>query len=68
MPLYSCTGCSTKSYYLTRDYLEYLVDNNNSMFEAAELSELSKDKNAFMSELEAYIIRIFASKKIMCIK
>lgn len=68
MPIYQCSSCKTKSYYLTSNYLEYLVDNNKELFNEAELSELNKDKSAFMGELKGYIIRIFASKKIMCIK
>ena len=38
------------------------------LFSEAELLEMGKDRNAFVSELKSYIIRIFASKKIHCIK
>lgn len=68
MPLYHCKSCGSQSYYLTDSYLEYLVLNNKSMFDVKELSELDANKQAFMEELKAYIIRIFASKRIMCIK
>ena len=68
MPLYYCAICTTKSYHLTNEYLEYLVENNKPMFSEAELLELDKDKTKFVTELQAYIIRIFASKKVMCIK
>lgn len=68
MPLYHCKSCGSQSYYLTDSYLEQLVLNNKDMFEGKELSELDANKQAFMDELKAYIIRIFASKKIMCIK
>ncbi|MGI0134369.1 MAG: hypothetical protein ACREBW_05375 [Candidatus Micrarchaeaceae archaeon] len=68
MPLYHCRSCSSKSYYLTDSYLEHLVLNNKGMFDVKELSELDVNKQAFMEELKAYIIRIFASKRIMCIK
>ncbi|MDE1868785.1 MAG: hypothetical protein KGH60_02355 [Candidatus Micrarchaeota archaeon] len=68
MPLYHCKGCGSQSYYLTDSYLEHLVVNNKGMFDVKELSELDANKQAFMDELKAYIIRIFASKRIMCIK
>jgi len=68
MPLYHCPGCSTKSYHLTEDYLGYLVDANMEKFTGEELKQMGLDRNAFMSELKAYIIRIFASKRIMCIE
>ncbi|MGI0100813.1 MAG: hypothetical protein ACREBH_03820 [Candidatus Micrarchaeaceae archaeon] len=68
MPLYYCSSCRTSSYFMTRDYLEYLIDNNSGLFNGGEISEMGKDRNAFVDELNNYIIRIFASKKVMCIK
>lgn len=68
MPTYICKSCNGKSYYLTDDYLEYLVSNNKEMFEPKELAEMEKDRGAFIHELREYIIRIFASKKIARIK
>jgi hypothetical protein len=68
MPLYYCPNCTTKSYHLTNEYLEYLIETNKLMFSQEEVLELGKDKSRFVTELQAYIIRIFASKKIMCIK
>jgi hypothetical protein len=68
MPIYHCSNCKQQSYYLTKHYLEYLVDNNPELFSEAELAELKADKTKFLAELEGYIIRIFASKKVMCIK
>ena len=44
MPLYYCAKCTTKSYLLTNEYLEYLVDTNKSMFSEEELSELAMTK------------------------
>jgi hypothetical protein len=67
IPIYYCTNCKTQSYHITNSYLEYLVENNSSLFSDTELLELKGDKNAFVTELKGYIIRIFASKKIMCI-
>ncbi|MGD0729239.1 MAG: hypothetical protein ABR981_04140 [Candidatus Micrarchaeaceae archaeon] len=68
VPTYHCKNCKGKSYYLTDSYLEYLVNENKGLFSDAELIELEKDRNAFMNEIKAYIIRIFASKKILNIK
>ncbi len=68
MPLYVCMECKAKSYYLTDEYLEFLVDSNYNMFSDDEQREIERDKNAFLKELRAYIIRIFASKKIQSIK
>ena len=68
MPLYVCGRCKTRGYYLTEEYLEKLVSGNRQLFEGSELSELDRDSAAFMQELRAYIIRIFASQRIMQIK
>ncbi len=68
MPLYLCGRCNTKSYYLTDEYLGNLVRDNKALFNASELSELGRDEKTFMEELRAYIIRIFASQRIMNIK
>jgi hypothetical protein len=68
MPIYHCTSCKAKSYYLTDQYLEYLVESNRELFSENDISALSSDKAAFLSELREHIIRIFASKRIMCIK
>ncbi len=68
MPFYICQGCKEKSYYMTDDYLKRLVKSNKSLFSEDELSQMAKDENAFINELRANIIRIFASKRIMYVK
>jgi predicted RNA-binding Zn-ribbon protein involved in translation (DUF1610 family) len=68
MPIYDCTSCRWRSYYLTDTYLTYLVHNNKELFDHEESSELEKDERQFLGELKEYIIRIFASKRILCIK
>lgn len=68
MPIYVCGGCKAKSYYLTDKYLEHLVGNNKELFDEKELKEMQANKAAFMNELKEYIIRIFASKRIIRIK
>lgn len=68
VPTYLCGKCNGRSYYLTDQYLDQLVSTNKELFSEQELSELRSNKEAFMSELKEYIIRIFASKKIIRIK
>jgi len=68
MPIYSCKNCSKQSYYLTDSYLEYLVYSKKELFSNDEQTELRNNESAFITELKEYIIRIFASKKIMQIK
>jgi transposase-like protein len=68
MPLYYCKSCKSKSYYLTDSYLEYLIENNKSLLSESELSELGNNGNAFVSEVREYIIRMFASQKVICIR
>ena len=68
MPLYVCGSCKAKSYYMTDDYLRRLVQSSRALFSEEELSQLGRDENAFVNELRANIIRIFASKRIMHVK
>ncbi|MGC8537875.1 MAG: hypothetical protein ACP5MZ_02725 [Candidatus Micrarchaeia archaeon] len=68
VPRYVCTDCGAHSYRLTDKYLEKLVYSNRHMFSKEELDALDRDSAAFMKELKEYIIRIFASKKIMEIR
>jgi predicted RNA-binding Zn-ribbon protein involved in translation (DUF1610 family) len=68
VPIYLCKSCKKKSYHLNTSYLDYLVKGNTGLFEKNELSELERDHDAFITELEGYILRIFASKKITRIR
>ena len=68
MPLYYCKSCKSESFYLTDEYLRYMIDNNTEMFEKDEIEKMRSDRAAFMAELRRHIISIFASKKIMNIK
>ena len=67
-PLYKCSKCNNQSYYLSDEYLDYLVTSNRALFDEKELKELDSNKEKFMTELKEYIIRIFASQKIMRIR
>ena len=68
MPVYSCSACNKQSYYLTDEYLEFLVAHNATLFDPKEQAELEKDKKAFIHELNEYIIRIFATKHLTRIR
>ena len=68
VPVYVCRSCGSKSFLLTDEYLSQLVGENLTAFNDGERSELSKDPSAFSAELKEYIIRIFASKRIIAIK
>ena len=67
-PIYECKNCSEKSYYLTEEYLQYLVLCNKELFEKQELRQLEANEKEFLGELSEYIVRIFASKRIKRIK
>ncbi|MEM3227778.1 MAG: hypothetical protein QXR58_02185 [Candidatus Micrarchaeaceae archaeon] len=68
VPTYVCTSCKGRSYYLTDQYLRSLVLENKGLFSKNEIEELERNEEDFFKELKEYIIRIFASKKIMAIK
>ncbi len=67
-PIYECKNCSEKSYYLTEEYLQYLVLCNKELFEKQELRQLETNEKEFLGELSEYIVRIFASKRIKRIR
>jgi len=64
VPLFICKKCKSKYYSLSDAYLQNLIVRRESLFEAAELKEKNADENKFVSTLQEYVIRIFASKKI----
>ncbi len=68
VPIYLCKSCGKKSYHLTTRYLDYLISRNKNLFAQGELAKLDDNHDAFVNELEEYILRIFASKKIMRIR
>jgi ribosomal protein S27AE len=68
IPLLICDSCKTRSYHLTDEYLKRLVESNPGLFEPDEIAEKGRDEKAFMEELKANIIRIFASQRIMNVK
>ena len=68
MPIYQCRECGAKSYHLTDAYLKKLAVSNPGMFELKDLKSMAEDEERFIKELREYIVRIFASKKILSIK
>lgn len=68
MPTYECRECKGKGYHLTDEYLEQMLAEQESLFSSKELQEMKTDRGAFKAQLNEYIIRIFASKRIMHIE
>ncbi|ASI13371.1 hypothetical protein Mia14_0025 [Candidatus Mancarchaeum acidiphilum] len=68
IPTYICKHCNAKSYYLTDTYLKDLVENHKDLFDENELKELNNDKAKLLENMQEYISRIFAVKKIYRIK
>ncbi len=68
VPSYVCRRCSKRFYSMTDAYLKSLVANKKELFDEKDLKELSENEEAFVSTLQEYIIRIFASKKISRIR
>lgn len=68
VPIYVCTSCGQGFYSLTKEYLKKIVNEHLDLFSAEESREMEKDPEAFINELNEYIIRIFASKKLMRVK
>ncbi len=68
VPMYLCKECGKTSYHLTTKYLEYLIGRNKNLFAQDELAKMDDNHDVFVNELEEYILRIFASKKVMRIK
>ncbi len=63
-PIFVCSACRTRYYSMTDSYLERLISRNEEMFKREELTSMKDDAGAFMRELQGYIIRIFASKRV----
>jgi hypothetical protein len=64
VPLYHCTDCRGRSYYLTDEYLIHLIANNPHLFEGQDYEKFKTQKDAFVAEMRGNIISIFASKKV----
>jgi hypothetical protein len=68
VPLFVCKKCGARFYSMTDSYLKRLIENNISLFEKEEIDQKKKDDAEFVRELQEYIIRIFASKRIHRLK
>ncbi|MGB9732848.1 MAG: hypothetical protein ACP5P2_00775 [Candidatus Micrarchaeia archaeon] len=68
VPIYVCTSCGQGFYSLTKEYLKRLIEEHLELFSAEEKSERERSEEDFVNEVNEYIIRIFASKKLIRIK
>jgi hypothetical protein len=64
VPMYHCTECRGRSYYLSDDYLIHLISSNPHLFEEADNRRFREEREAFVTEVRGNIISIFASKKV----
>ena len=65
VPIFRCIGCGSRFYAMEIEYLNALVSRNTALFTEDERRGIEKDSESAIKELNEYIIRIFASKKIM---
>ncbi len=64
IPIYTCRECGAKHFCITKEYITRLSARNEPLFSSEELKERNESLDKFVSEIEEYVIRIFASKKI----
>lgn len=67
-PIFVCQNCKKRYYSMSKPYLRKLVERNPWLFEQKEIKERLKDEEAFITEIQEYMIRIFASKKLAMMK
>ncbi|MGI0141112.1 MAG: hypothetical protein ACREBF_00460 [Candidatus Micrarchaeales archaeon] len=68
IPLFVCSNCKKKLYSITQSYLKNLVVRNVGLFEPDEEKMRKTNEAAFIKEIQEYMIRIFASKKLARMK
>lgn len=64
VPMFVCGKCGKRFYSMSGQYLRKLVESQRQLFEKEAIEALERDEGAFISELKANVIRIFASKKV----
>jgi DNA-directed RNA polymerase subunit RPC12/RpoP len=64
IPLFVCKKCGSKFYSISETYIKTLVKENKELFDKKELEEYSASEQQFINELQEYISRIMAIKKI----
>ena len=64
VPIWRCESCKERFYSIGKEYLNVLADSHKDLFDNKDLEELEVNKEAFISLLQEYVIRIFASKKL----
>lgn len=68
VPIFVCSGCKKRYYSMNPKYLKRLIARNPDLFKPEELKGSDVDEVAFMKEIQEYMIRIFASKKLAMMK
>ncbi len=68
MPIFLCNSCGERGYRLSDRYLDEIIREKRELFSKEEQNELDADPDSFKKELKEYIIRIFASKRVSCIR
>ncbi|MDE1825178.1 MAG: hypothetical protein KGH61_00645 [Candidatus Micrarchaeota archaeon] len=68
VPMFLCTKCNKKFYTMSKRYLRNLIARNPELFEKEELKRREENEAAFLSEIQEYMVRIFASKRLALIK
>ncbi|MDE1761666.1 MAG: hypothetical protein KGH59_04190 [Candidatus Micrarchaeota archaeon] len=68
VPMFVCTNCRKRYYSMTQSYIRKLVARNMELFEDGERKMRESNEAAFLKEIQEYMVRIFASKKIALIK
>ncbi|MDE1827540.1 MAG: hypothetical protein KGH65_00035 [Candidatus Micrarchaeota archaeon] len=68
IPLFVCTRCGKKYYSMHPGYLKNLARRNSELFDGEEEKFRQRDEEAFMREIQEYMIRVFASKKLARMK
>ncbi|HVA82870.1 MAG TPA: hypothetical protein VNF06_01775 [Candidatus Aquilonibacter sp.] len=68
VPIFVCNDCKKRYYSMNPKYLRKLISRNPELFKPEELKEKEADEAAFVKEIQEYMIRIFASKKLAMMK
>ncbi|MDE1850260.1 MAG: hypothetical protein KGH54_00500 [Candidatus Micrarchaeota archaeon] len=68
IPLFVCIKCGKKYYSVHPGYLRNLVQRNVELFDGDEEKFRQRDEAAFIKEIQEYMIRVFASKKLARMK
>ena len=68
VPMFLCTVCGKRFYSVSKRYLRNLVSRNRELFEKEEFAMREENEAAFISEIQEYMVRVFASKRLALMK